>query len=226
MIFLTDIFGLELRNSKILADSFGERLKCDVFVPDIFNGNPPLRESDIAPYAPDVPNQDMGLSWFGWFKFAMVWVRAAPRLLVGRPGVVRARAENYIRMIKSKQIYSKIAVIGYCYGGGVALGIAAQKGLVDVVVAAHAGPVDVGEVSRAVTPLMMICSEEDVWLPPPKRDQVEAALKGNTATDTKMEYYPGTVHGFACRPNMSIPQVKEAFEKAFEDSVQWFNQHL
>lgn len=38
LIFLTDIFGLELKNNKILADSFADRLKCDVFVPDIFNG--------------------------------------------------------------------------------------------------------------------------------------------------------------------------------------------
>jgi hypothetical protein len=38
IILLTDIFGLDLKNSKILADSFGERLKCDVLVPDLFNG--------------------------------------------------------------------------------------------------------------------------------------------------------------------------------------------
>ena len=41
LILLSDIFGLELRNTLILADAFGDRLKgknCDVFVPDYFNG--------------------------------------------------------------------------------------------------------------------------------------------------------------------------------------------
>ena len=40
IILLTDIFGLDLKNSKILADSFGDRLgpHCDVHVPDLFNG--------------------------------------------------------------------------------------------------------------------------------------------------------------------------------------------
>ena len=93
-------------------------------------GRPPLHEQDIAPYAPDVPNQQMNLSWLQWFSYAMVWVRALPPLWSGRPAVGRSRAENvrdtrlpvpsssnnamqYIKMIKSKQIHSKIAVVGY-----------------------------------------------------------------------------------------------------------------
>lgn len=39
LVLLTDVFGLHLKNPKILADSFSERLGCDVFVPDLFNGS-------------------------------------------------------------------------------------------------------------------------------------------------------------------------------------------
>ena len=35
---LTDAFGLDLKNSKILADNFAKELKCDVWVPDYFAG--------------------------------------------------------------------------------------------------------------------------------------------------------------------------------------------
>lgn len=38
VLLLTDIFGLPLKNSKILADFFAEQLKCDVWVPDLFDG--------------------------------------------------------------------------------------------------------------------------------------------------------------------------------------------
>ena len=38
LVLLTDGFGLNLKNPKILADSFAASLNCDVFVPDIFNG--------------------------------------------------------------------------------------------------------------------------------------------------------------------------------------------
>lgn len=32
----------------------------------------------------------------------------------------------------------------------------------------------------------------------------------------------GTTHGFACRPDLADPQIKEAYEKAFEQTVEWF----
>jgi carboxymethylenebutenolidase len=36
----------------------------------------------------------------------------------------------------------------------------------------------------------------------------------------------GTTHGFAARPNLSIPDVKAGFEGAFKSTVNWFNKHL
>ncbi len=38
VVLLTDIFGLGLPNPKLLADFFSEQLGCDVWVPDLFDG--------------------------------------------------------------------------------------------------------------------------------------------------------------------------------------------
>ena len=38
IVLLTDVFGLGLRNSKLLADQFASRLGYDVYVPDLFDG--------------------------------------------------------------------------------------------------------------------------------------------------------------------------------------------
>ena len=38
VVLLTDIFGLPLVNSKLLADTFSQKLSCDVWVPDMFGG--------------------------------------------------------------------------------------------------------------------------------------------------------------------------------------------
>lgn len=38
VVLLTDIFGLSLKNSKIIADELSIRLGCDVWVPDLFQG--------------------------------------------------------------------------------------------------------------------------------------------------------------------------------------------
>ena len=36
VVLLTDIFGLDLKNSKIIADKLSNELGCDVWVPDLF----------------------------------------------------------------------------------------------------------------------------------------------------------------------------------------------
>lgn len=38
VIVLTDVFGLPAKNPKLIADTLAERLRCDVWVPDYFNG--------------------------------------------------------------------------------------------------------------------------------------------------------------------------------------------
>ena len=38
IVLLTDIFGLPLKNSKILADELARKVGCDVWVPDLFAG--------------------------------------------------------------------------------------------------------------------------------------------------------------------------------------------
>jgi len=40
VIILTDVFGLQIPNPKIIADNLAEKLNCDVWVPDYFNGMP------------------------------------------------------------------------------------------------------------------------------------------------------------------------------------------
>lgn len=36
----------------------------------------------------------------------------------------------------------------------------------------------------------------------------------------------GTAHGFGARPNLELPEVKEAHEKAFQQTVDWFAKTL
>ena len=40
VVYLTDVFGLPLKNSKLMADELAKALACDVWVPDLFNGAP------------------------------------------------------------------------------------------------------------------------------------------------------------------------------------------
>ena len=42
VVLLTDIFGLPLKNSKLVADEIARRVGCDVWVPDLFDGASPF----------------------------------------------------------------------------------------------------------------------------------------------------------------------------------------
>jgi len=65
---------------------------------------------------------------------------------------------------------------------------------------------------------------------PARVQQIKALYKAREGKDTAVDYeikvYPGTAHGFAARPALRFPEVKEAFEKAFEQTVDWFNKTL
>jgi carboxymethylenebutenolidase len=80
------------------------------------------------------------------------------------------------------------------------------------------------------------------------RMQVEAAFAERKGTDQFVDYefkdykgrsfvtvtcsrvfkhvILGTAHGFAARPNLSIAEVKEAYEQAFDQTVEWFEKTL
>lgn len=114
IIYLTDAFGLPLRNSKIIADQLAEQVGCDVWAPDIFNGarllryttqyilmstavsvslgNPPFAEEDLVDYLPEQPGKKIpfkaiiGLLW--------TMVTHLPRIISNRPGALDSRIQD------------------------------------------------------------------------------------------------------------------------------------
>jgi len=53
-------------------------------------------------------------------------------------------------------------------------------------------------------------------------EELEGILKARSGEQTfTSRTFKGTVHGFAIRPNLGIPEVKQAFEEAFEQAVGW-----
>jgi len=63
-----------------------------------------------------------------------------------------------------------------------------------------------------------------------RMDDITALYAGRKGKADFVEYeikvYKGTAHGFAARPNLEYPEVKEGFEQAFKQAVEWFNKTL
>ncbi|KAF9554172.1 dienelactone hydrolase endo-1,3,1,4-beta-D-glucanase [Agrocybe pediades] len=225
VLLFTDAFGLPLKNCKIMADEMAKRLECDVWIPDYFNGQPLLDLDSLK--LPERPGQK--LSIMDWINFILVAIPKIPNYIRNRPSVVDMRIESFINLIKEKKKYEKIGSVGYCFGGSACVRIA-STGLVDTVVIVHPGRLRIEQVKAMKVPASWACAEEDFNFSNELRDQCEAELASRKGKDNFVEYefkiWKGTQHGFGSRPNMTIPEIKEAFEGAFEQAIAWFNKTL
>jgi len=227
IILLTDIFGLPLKNSKILADNFALQLRCDVWVPDFFAGNPPasLAQMNSLPL-PDRAGVKMSFS----DKVKLVWTAlpSIPNLFYfNRREVVDARTVSFVKKLQIEKNYEKLGAIGYCFGGGIAARVGASTDLFKSIVLVHpSNPTD-DHIRAIKAPTAWACAEDDESIKPPRLEEIKALYESTKAKDTfEFKTYKGTAHGFGARPNFAYPDVKEAFQKAFIQAVDWFNKTI
>ncbi|KAJ7675863.1 Alpha/Beta hydrolase protein [Mycena polygramma] len=228
IILLTDIFGLPLNNSKLLADNFAKHLKCDVWIPDLFAGKPPVtvKQMDILPDRAGVK--------FGFFSIlkliSRVWTSIPSLLIFNRSSVVDARTVSVVKKLQEQKKYEKFGAIGYCFGGGVASRLGASTDLFSSIILVHPSPVSDAQLKAIKAPTAWSMPEDDMGISPARVNEIEAFYEGRRGKDTFVDYevkvYKGTAHGFGARPNFAYPEVKEGFEKAFQQAVDWFNKTI
>ncbi|KAK0201716.1 dienelactone hydrolase endo-1-3,1,4-beta-D-glucanase [Desarmillaria ectypa] len=225
VLLLTDIFGLRLKNSKILADFFAEQLKCDVWVPDLFDGKPPVEVHEMK--SPERVGEKLG--FFGYLSFLWLILRRFPLFIRSRSSVVDQRVTTFIERLKVEKKYEKLGAVGYCFGGSVAVRIGGRS-LVDTIVVCHPGKLSIGQLKALKVPSSWACAEEDRYFTPAARAVAEAEFAGRQGKDNFVEYefieYKGTTHGFAARPNLAYPEVKACFEAALQQTVEWLKKTL
>ncbi|KAG7443073.1 alpha/beta-hydrolase [Guyanagaster necrorhizus] len=214
VVLLSDIFGLDLPNPKLQADFFSEQLGCDVWVPNMFNGNAPVRPEQMR--MPERAGQRFSL--WDWIK--IIWV-ALPTL----PAIYRNRA-SFIDKLKSTKKYDKIGAVGYCFGGATAIKFGAT-GLFDTIVVCHPAKFSMDELKAIKVPSSWVCAEDDMIFGHDFRLKAEAAMAGRKdGVAYEFRDYKGTTHGFAARPNTDYPEVKEAYEDTLQQTVEWFKKTL
>ncbi|KAF6759166.1 dienelactone hydrolase endo-1,3,1,4-beta-D-glucanase [Ephemerocybe angulata] len=226
VIFLTDGFGLPLKNCKIMADKIAERVGCDVWVPDYFAGRPPVPLN--AMNMPDKADQRPTV--WDWLKFIFInGIPVLPGIIRNRPSVVAVRLASFFALLKEKKSYEKIGAVGYCFGGATAVRLS-STGLINSVVICHPSSFTIDEVRAIKVPSSWVCPEVDIFLAHQVRLDAEATLATKKETDPSIEYefkdYPGTQHGFAARPNHKYPELVEAHEQALDQTVNWLKKTL
>lgn len=221
IVFLTDIFGYELPNVRILADLYAkEGFYC--IVPDILESDPidigflqtvepPLKDKQQAGLIDTAKNT------------ALVGATLGPWLPKHREAVTLPIVEKFIDEIRKAPGTKKIGTIGFCFGGRYSILMA--HGKVDAAYACHPSlvgiPADFDPVNK---PLSLAVGTEDSLLDNKSVDQIKEIL--SKKQDTEVVVYQDQVHGFSLRGDYSSDKDKKAQDDALKQGVTWFNKYL
>ncbi|KAI3325758.1 dienelactone hydrolase [Xylariaceae sp. AK1471] len=198
VLYLTDIYGIQLLQNRLLADSFG-RAGYFVVAPDLFNGTPSTLDlNEMSPTQ---------LSRF----LAAVTPEETDALV--------ATGIDYLNNVKN---ITRIGTTGYCFGGRFAFrALSADKG-VGVGFAAHPSNLQDSEIMAITGAVGVAAADGDTMMPPERRSRIEALLL-NTTQPYTLSLYGSVSHGFGVRANVSDPRQKFGKEQAFFQAVRWFD---
>ncbi|KAJ6584930.1 dienelactone hydrolase endo-1,3,1,4-beta-D-glucanase [Mycena capillaripes] len=228
IILLTDVFGLALKNPKILADNFALHLGCDVWVPDVFAGHPPVTTKQLS-MLPDRAGVKLG--FLDYLKFTWnVLPNGYSLAVANRASVVDGRTISFVKKLQEQKQYEKIGAIGYCFGGAIATRVGGSTDLFDSIILVHPSAPTDEQILAIKAPTAWSQPEDDMGISQKRLDEIERLYAGRKGKDTFVDYevkvYKGCAHGFGARPNVAYPDVKEGYEKAFQQAVDWFNKTI
>jgi len=204
VLFLTDVFGLELINNKLLVDDFA-RNGYKTVAPDILIGDPIINFND--------PTFDRA-AWMGRHG----------------PDSWKGPVDKVVDALKASGV-TRFGTTGYCFGAPPAFYLA-LKHESHVTVVSHPSRLEIpGDLEKykaeSKAPLLINSCETDQQFPKESQAIADEILgDGKFVPGYVRTYWDGAQHGFAVRGDMSNPKIKAAKEGSFEATVKFYYKHL
>lgn len=241
-IFVTDVFGFNLVNNKLLADKYAADTGCMVLMPSIIpGGGAPLSAIELFDYL----STPVGLfDLAGQAKRVGAAMRAAA---IFTPFAARTR-HAFPKLLKfSRDVKSslptdgKLGIAGFCWGGMHSTKLTMEPSveggdvpLFDAHFVAHpAGlkaPDDFLAAARKFrVPISFAVGDLDMLLSKDKVDSIGSGLKevfGGDLDYFEVKTYGDCKHGFAVRADPKRTVEDEAAKEAAVQAVNWFKKHL
>ncbi|KAI0252938.1 Alpha/Beta hydrolase protein [Lactifluus subvellereus] len=221
IIYLTDVFGLELPNNlachpqqtlfiqltyptQLLADDFA-RNGFKVYAPDLVKGDPVPQEA----FNPGV-NFDLSK-----------WLEEHSAQLAG------ARARKVIEGLRAQGI-TIYGATGYCYGARIVVDLAFDN-VIHASVISHPSLLEHKDldtyIEKSRAPLLINSCEFDARFPEEFANLADEKF-ASFAPGYQRTFSSGVHHGFAVRCDPNDPIQKAAREYAFRASVEWLIKYL
>jgi len=223
IIFLTDIFGWEFKNVRLLADEYAKAgFYC--YIPDFHQGDS-LPIEFLQSVEPPLKVREQQGVVEKTKATATVGTTLPPWLLKHRESVAKPLIDSFIKTLKSDPQTKKIGAVGFCWGGRYA--ILAAHGEVDAAFACHPALVSVPDDFEPVSkPLSLAVGSEDSLLDQATVGKIQDVLAKKTGLPHELRIYDGQVHGFAVRSDWSSETDKKAMDDTLKQGVEWFNKYL
>ncbi|MBW0472038.1 hypothetical protein O181_011753 [Austropuccinia psidii MF-1] len=202
-----DIYGVDLKNTQLLADRFAKDVNVPTYLIDTLGGN------TVA--EPGKQPENFSL---------LEWIQSNP------PTGMMPYIEKVIEHLKGNNI-SHFAVAGYCYGGKHVL-LMSQLNWVQVAAAFHPSLLEIpGDIEKLLStgkvPLLINSCETDAQFPINSQKITDGILgDGKYKPGYKRTYYHGATHGFGCRADLNNELEKKAFDESYKETVEWFKKYL
>ncbi|KAL3422612.1 dienelactone hydrolase family protein [Phlyctema vagabunda] len=246
IVIITDAFGMQFVNNKILADRYAKRGGFVVYVPDFMAGRPlPLTANGLT------EKLMKRTSWLGMLYKPILLLQALavalPWLYSSRASVCRPRVISFFQALRSSPAPFptndlKVGAAGFCWGGRYAVQLAqdapstrvhrnaagsssqALLPLVDCAFTAHPSFLKVPQDMEKVTlPLSVTVGDNDMVLKGPHAFLAKEVLEKKKAGDHEVVILPGAKHGFAIRFDPKDQVQMEYAEQAELQAIAWFN---
>lgn len=241
IIFLTDGFGFNLVNNKLLADQYASRTGLRVLMPKFLpNGGMPLVTMRLS--------QEMTASMPCWNlrrQARRLWA-CCKLMAILVPFSFRAKrlyptVLAYVRAVRaSLPLGAKLGIAGFCLGGHWSSRICGEpfheggdSHLIDAHFTAHpsgVSPDDMAAFARHFrVPFSLALGDRDVMMSVEQARKVETSLREVYREEPdrlQVETYENCGHGFALRADPSKQEENEGAERALEQAVLWFRRFL
>ncbi|CCG80722.1 Dienelactone hydrolase family protein [Taphrina deformans PYCC 5710] len=227
VVMVSDVFGWELTNTRLLADDYAKH-GFYVLLPDFFFGDSldAKVERMLSPPESAPPR--------GFFQAISQTFTAAskggPWLFNHRDAVSKPIIDKFFTALRQDLPTAKIGAVGFCWGGRhvVLLTHADSSVQVDCVVACHPSMLSVpGDIQKVTKPLSIQVGDKDqmVRMSVKQADQARETIEQKGIAG-EVKVYPGQVHGFACRGDLDTAEIKEGKEQCTKATVDWLSKYL
>ncbi|TIB84174.1 alpha/beta-hydrolase [Wallemia mellicola] len=197
VLMISDVFGWQFVNNRVLADTYAEEAGVRVYLPDFFDG-------DHAPH-----NEEQSKT----FDLGQFLGKHHPRQQ-------KEVADRVARAIKSTSKVRCLIAGGYCWGAPAALSLGHEGGAADAVFFAHPSLTEDEDFEGLTKPGLFICAEHDHIFTDEKQQSARAItakkanLEGDARIPSSWHTYLGTTHGFSVRGDENDPFTARAMRDA------------